>query len=295
MRGYILSGKNGPSAETAERGNVYASINRPYDRCTSISRTQLCGMRRKKRRIFTKTDLTEPTCIWSFPWDELIENEPGKVILCLRMDQHPPVPGGPRRIRERSLQVGNVPHTHACGKGVRGAKAVLQGNHASYRGHRIDRTAERGKIESPQRNDKGTGKNCTLSVYHPRTEPRDARPICDSGYSRLIEGASTGKGLGIKFLKHIEKVKLILHCVSLEPTPEQMKRDYETVRNELVSFNPELSGKEEVILFTKADLLHPEEREKKVKSFAAEGEHYTVSVYDADALDNLQKRLLQGK
>src|SRR3989344_846246 len=57
----------------------------------------------------------------------------------------------------------------------------------------------------------------------------------------LIEGAADGKGLGHKFLKHIEKVKLLLHCISSES--ENSIKDYEIIREELKKFNPELLNK----------------------------------------------------
>ncbi len=69
----------------------------------------------------------------------------------------------------------------------------------------------------------------------------------------LIEGAHAGKGLGIKFLKHIEKTKALIHCIdatSLDPI-----KDYETIRSELEKFNPSLVEKNEIILFTKSDLV----------------------------------------
>ena len=69
----------------------------------------------------------------------------------------------------------------------------------------------------------------------------------------LIEGASGGKGLGIKFLKHIEKVKLLIHCVAADsPNPLQ---DYTTVREELGKYNNLLMEKEEIILLTRSDTV----------------------------------------
>lgn len=69
----------------------------------------------------------------------------------------------------------------------------------------------------------------------------------------LIEGASEGKGLGIKFLKHIEKVGLLLHTVSVES--ENVAKDYLSVIRELEKYNPELIKKQEIILLTKSDLV----------------------------------------
>lgn len=68
----------------------------------------------------------------------------------------------------------------------------------------------------------------------------------------LISGASAGKGLGHKFLKHISRTKMILHLVSLESA--DTIKNYYTIREELSAYAKELSDKEEWIIFTKKDL-----------------------------------------
>lgn len=78
----------------------------------------------------------------------------------------------------------------------------------------------------------------------------------------LIEGASQGKGLGIRFLKHIEKVKILFHCISVEST--DLVRDYHIIREELALFNPQLVQKKEHILLTKVDLISEKEWDQKV-------------------------------
>jgi len=75
----------------------------------------------------------------------------------------------------------------------------------------------------------------------------------------LIEGAHTGKGLGVTFLKHLERTKLLLHFIDatgpLEHlnTPEGLLTAYRTIRNEIDSFSPELAEKPEIIVLTKVD------------------------------------------
>lgn len=105
----------------------------------------------------------------------------------------------------------------------------------------------------------------------------------------LIEGASEGKGLGIKFLKHIEKTKVLLHCITSDD-PEALKT-YETVRNEFSKFNQELLNKKEIILLTKTDLISEEELAGKIKLFKGK-EILTVSIYDVESLRNLHDKLL---
>lgn len=82
----------------------------------------------------------------------------------------------------------------------------------------------------------------------------------------LIEGASTGKGLGDKFLKHIEKVKVILHCISCETT--DLAGDYAKVRKELKDYNPALLGKKEIIILTKMDTMWDDASRQKLMQIA---------------------------
>ena len=85
----------------------------------------------------------------------------------------------------------------------------------------------------------------------------------------LIEGASEGKGLGHKFLRHIQRTKMILHCVSLEN--ENPLDTYEIIRSELKKFDPELLTKDEWILLTKADLCTQETVQSVIDSFTRHG------------------------
>lgn len=79
----------------------------------------------------------------------------------------------------------------------------------------------------------------------------------------LIEGASEGKGLGHKFLRHISRTKVLLHCISLES--DDIERDYKTIREELNKYSKELEEKEEVILLTKTDMIDEKALKEKEK------------------------------
>lgn len=106
----------------------------------------------------------------------------------------------------------------------------------------------------------------------------------------LIEGASTGKGLGIKFLKHIEKVKMLLHCVAADST--DVLADYETVMKELAEYNPGLVEKKQILLLTKHDLVSEDEKKKKLKLLKKKNPNVIpVSIHDLDSLNELKKVL----
>ena len=79
----------------------------------------------------------------------------------------------------------------------------------------------------------------------------------------LIEGASEGKGLGHKFLKHIARTKMLFHCISLQH--EDITSAYTTIRNELEAFGEGLTEKKEIIILTKTDLVDEKTLKEKIK------------------------------
>lgn len=106
----------------------------------------------------------------------------------------------------------------------------------------------------------------------------------------LIEGASLGKGLGISFLKHIEKTKMLLHCI--DATDSDPLKTYEIVRKEFASHNEKLLEKPEVILLTKTDIADPKQVKASEKLFIKKGlEVITCSIYDAESLEKLKSRV----
>ena len=102
----------------------------------------------------------------------------------------------------------------------------------------------------------------------------------------LIKGAAEGKGLGHKFLRHISRTKMILHCVSLED--EDVVASYKIIRTELEKFNPELIEKPEMIILTKTDVTDEVVIEKAKKDLSKFNKNIqTVSVYDDESLKAL--------
>lgn len=100
----------------------------------------------------------------------------------------------------------------------------------------------------------------------------------------LIEGAHEGKGLGIRFLKHIEKTKVLLHCI--DSTVDNPREAYRVIRDELGAFNPELCEKKEIILLTKSDLC-TDAHMKKLEKLFPEHQVLTVSIIDDNQMKNL--------
>ncbi len=97
----------------------------------------------------------------------------------------------------------------------------------------------------------------------------------------IIEGASGGKGLGTKFLRHIKRTKVILHCLAADS--EDYAGDYKIIREELAKFDPALLKKKEIKLMTKKDLMP--EGKKIPRGFLG------VSIYDDKSLKKLNDKL----
>ncbi len=107
----------------------------------------------------------------------------------------------------------------------------------------------------------------------------------------LIEGASAGRGLGIKFLKHVERTGILLHLVSA--SQEDPLAAYREVRTEIESFGHGLHEKREIIVLSKTDLVLPEERET-ILSALVKGtgkEVLSVSVEEPAALKQFSDQL----
>jgi len=103
----------------------------------------------------------------------------------------------------------------------------------------------------------------------------------------LIEGASEGKGLGDKFLRHIERTKMIIHCISLEN--EDIPMAWKTIRGELDAYSQELATKKEIIVLTKTDLVDEKTLAKKIK----EAKKLNKNVLTVSIIDDKQIKVLK--
>tara|TARA_B100001057_G_scaffold374100_1_gene378680 strand:+ start:10 stop:993 length:984 start_codon:yes stop_codon:yes gene_type:complete len=108
----------------------------------------------------------------------------------------------------------------------------------------------------------------------------------------LIEGAHKGVGLGIQFLKHIERCKSLLHMIDI--THDDLKKSYNQVKNELKSYSPKLSKKKELIILNKTDLINENDIKKIVRDFTKniKSEVITLSVLKKKSISKLKAKLI---
>lgn len=108
----------------------------------------------------------------------------------------------------------------------------------------------------------------------------------------LIEGASSGKGLGTKFLRHIRRTKMLAHLVSFEN--EDMMKVYKEIRHELERYNPELAQKDEIIVLTKTDVTDEKTIKKAVTEFKKlKKPVFTLSLYDDASVKDFSDELIK--
>jgi len=106
----------------------------------------------------------------------------------------------------------------------------------------------------------------------------------------LIEGASEGKGLGIKFLRHVERTKILFHFISAESG--EPAKDYQIVRNEIATYNKKLLTKPEYVFLSKSDLLTKEEFEKRLEALKIiNKEIIPISIIDSESIKQVEKIL----
>lgn len=106
----------------------------------------------------------------------------------------------------------------------------------------------------------------------------------------IIEGASSGKGLGIKFLQHIERTKTIFHLISAES--DDILRDYKVIRKELETYSQELTDKKEYLFLSKFDALSSAELKKKLAVIRKINKTaIALSIHDEESLEKVKKIL----
>ena len=120
----------------------------------------------------------------------------------------------------------------------------------------------------------------------------DGKEITLADIPGLVEGAHEGVGLGIQFLKHIERCKTIMHLIDI--TNEDLENTYQQVKNELRSYSKELINKKEIIVLNKIDLLDDSKVKKIMKNFSKnkETEVVTLSTLEKNSISKIKAKLL---
>jgi GTP-binding protein len=101
-----------------------------------------------------------------------------------------------------------------------------------------------------------------------------SEPFVIADLPGLIAGAARGAGLGIQFLRHVERCRILLHLVDLSQGEAGAEEDLKTVEKELAAFNPELARRTRLIVGSKLDAALPERREKLSHAAARRGLPY---------------------
>ena len=122
----------------------------------------------------------------------------------------------------------------------------------------------------------------------------DDKEITLADIPGLIEGAHNGVGLGIKFLKHVERCKTLLHLIDV--TEEDLIKSYKQIRKELGEYSRELLRKKEIIVLNKVDLLSKAEFKVKKKEFEEKLKKNIIelSTLDKKLISSLKIKLLKN-
>ena len=127
--------------------------------------------------------------------------------------------------------------------------------------------------------------NLGVAVY-------DDKEITIADIPGLVEGAHKGVGLGIKFLKHIERCKTLLHLIDI--TEKDLESTYIQVKNELKNYSKDLLKKKEIIVLNKIDLIDKDEAKKIVSNFSKnkKSEIATLSTLNKKSISKIKAKLL---
>ena len=108
----------------------------------------------------------------------------------------------------------------------------------------------------------------------------------------LIEVAHTGTGLGIKFLKHIERCKTLLHLIDI--TEDDLFISYNQVRKELSKYSKDLVKKKEIVVLNKTDLIDEEEKKEKIKKLKNKLKKniFLMSTMDKKSVSDIKSKLV---
>ena len=120
----------------------------------------------------------------------------------------------------------------------------------------------------------------------------DNKEVTIADIPGLIEGAHQGTGLGIQFLKHIERCKSLLHLIDI--TNNDLEKSYNEVKNEIKNYSSDLLKKKELIVLNKIDLVDEKIVNKIIEKFSKkiEGEILTLSTLNKESVSKIKAKLI---
>jgi GTP-binding protein len=129
----------------------------------------------------------------------------------------------------------------------------------------------------------------TLTPQLGMVEYRDGKSFCIADLPGIIEGAAEGKGLGHRFLRHIERNSCLLFLIPADS--KDHKKEFEILHKELEDYNPELLQKDFIIAVSKSDMLDDELREEIEKELPKDIPHVFISSVTQKGLTELKDLL----
>lgn len=129
----------------------------------------------------------------------------------------------------------------------------------------------------------------TLTPQLGMVEYRDGRSFCIADLPGIIEGAAEGKGLGHRFLRHIERNSILLFLIPADSADH--KKEFEILRSELEQYNPDMLQKDFVIAISKSDMLDDELKEAIKKELPKKIPHIFISSVTNKGLSELKDML----
>jgi GTP-binding protein len=121
-----------------------------------------------------------------------------------------------------------------------------------------------------------------------------AEPFVVADIPGLIEGAHKGTGLGIRFLRHIERTRILVHLIDVSAiNTDNLLNAYNTVNKELAMYNQELTEKPQIVVLNKMDLPDVREAAKKFQAAIKEKQVILISALTGQGIENLKSKIIQ--
>ena len=120
----------------------------------------------------------------------------------------------------------------------------------------------------------------------------DNKEVTIADIPGLVEGAHKGTGLGMQFLKHIERCKSLLHMIDI--TNKDLRKSYKQIKNELKNYNSKISKKRELVVLNKTDLINEDNIKKIIKDFSkyTKSEVITLTTLEKKSISKIKAKII---